>query len=142
MPPKVMMCKNGRECFFLVLTSGCRYHHPAEHIPCKNGAACPFLKKVGGCRFKHDPSPEQAISHEESSPPLFVRIRGLAGGMVDAPSPGGGPVCAYGCGKTTDLKWETCPYASDIHNTDEWGWRCEDCMYEAENCMYEAAMDI
>lgn len=129
MSQEVRICKNGPECFFLKRRGGCMYFHPAEHIPCKNGAACPFLKKVGGCRFKHDPSPEIP------SPPLFVRIRGLVGEMVDAPSPGGGPVCAYGCGKTTDLKWETCPYASDIHDTDVWGWRCEE-------CMHEAAMDI
>lgn len=131
MPPKVKVCKNGPGCFFLKRPGGCMYHHPAEHIPCKNGATCPFLKKVGGCRFKHDLSPEPVVSPEVPSPPLLVRIRGLAGEMVDTPSPGGGRVCAYGCGKTTDLRWETCPYAADIHNTDVWGWRCEECMYEA-----------
>lgn len=136
MPPKVTVCKNGPGCSFLKRPSGCTYHHPAEHIQCKNGVACHFLKKVGGCRFKHGPSPVPVVSPEVPSPPLFVLIRGLAGGMEDTPSPGGGPVCAYyGCGKTTDLKWATCPYASDIHNTDVWGWRCEE-------CMYEAAMDI
>lgn len=130
MPPKLSkQCKNGPGCSFLKRPGGCMYHHPSEHIPCKNGSTCLFLEKVGGCRFKHDPSPEKVVP-----PPLFVRIHGLAGERV-ASSPSGDRVCAYGCGKTTGLTWETCPFVSDIHNTDEWGWRCEE-------CMYEAAMDI
>lgn len=50
---------------------------------------------------------------------MFVSIRGLVGDRVD-PSQSGLPVCAYGCGKKTYLKWETCPFMSDIHNIDKW----------------------
>ena len=53
----------------------------------------------------------------------------------NGPTRGDGPVCAYGCGKTNDLKWAVCPYQADIHESDVWAWRCEE-------CMHEAAMDI
>ncbi len=144
MPPKakdeVRHCRNGPACSFLKRPGGCMYYHPASHIPCKNGADCPFLKKSGGCRFRHEAPrapavpravPERQVSHA----PLFVCIRGLAGKIVDTTARGDGPVCAYGCGKTDDLKWEVCPYRAEIYETDVWAWRCEE-------CMHEAAMDI